>query len=88
VRSRTVWVIRAYYGRGQYPFQPRPEGVLEDIDEHEMMEIVPKEDWSNFAHLMIDHGRAICMARKPLCLRCPVMDICPEGGVTRAKEKA
>jgi endonuclease III len=51
--------------------------------EHEMMEIVPREDWTLYAHLMIDHGRAICTARKALCEECPVNRYCPKIGVSR-----
>jgi endonuclease-3 len=51
--------------------------------EKEMMEIVPREEWSDFAHLMIDHGRAICIARKALCTRCVVAEDCPKVGVPR-----
>lgn len=50
--------------------------------EHEMMEIVPKKDWVLYAHLLIDHGRAICMARSPDCGHCPVASECPKTGVT------
>ncbi len=49
--------------------------------EHELMELVPREDWTLYAHLMIDHGRAICDARKPLCDQCAVFRLCPRVGV-------
>jgi endonuclease-3 len=51
--------------------------------EHEMMEIVPREDWSLFAHLMINHGRETCTARKAMCEECPVNRYCPKVGVAR-----
>lgn len=51
--------------------------------EHQMMEIVEREDWIRFTHLMIDHGRAICTARKALCGRCVIADLCPKVGVPR-----
>lgn len=46
--------------------------------EHEMMEIVPKEDWTLFSHLLIFHGRNRCDARKPDCEHCEVADLCPK----------
>lgn len=57
--------------------QEDPEKV-----EQEMMEIVPREDWTDFAHLLISHGRARCVARKPDCLNCEVEKLCPKVGVT------
>jgi endonuclease-3 len=49
--------------------------------EHELMEIVAKESWTHYAHLMISHGRAICTARKALCDECPIAHLCPKIGV-------
>ena len=51
--------------------------------EHEMMEIVPRERWTEFGHIMISHGRALCSARKALCDECPVSRLCPKAGVSR-----
>jgi endonuclease-3 len=45
--------------------------------EHDLMKVVPQGDWTDFAHLLILHGRAICVARKPKCDACPVYDHCP-----------
>ncbi len=50
----------------------RPEKI-----EAELMELVPREDWCLFSHLLIDHGRATCTARKPDCEHCPVNKLCP-----------
>jgi len=49
--------------------------------EHEMMEIVEKDDWTLSNHLLIDHGRSLCSARKPLCDECPISALCPKVGV-------
>jgi endonuclease-3 len=49
--------------------------------ERDLLPLVPQEDWTVFAHLLIDHGREICKARKPECPRCPVADLCPSAEV-------
>ncbi len=45
--------------------------------EQRLMELVPREQWVSFTHLMIAHGRAVCRARKPQCARCMLADLCP-----------
>ncbi len=45
--------------------------------ERDLMKIVPRDEWILFAHLLIHHGRRICIARKPRCAVCPVRDLCP-----------
>ena len=49
--------------------------------ERDLEQLVPKKDWIQFPHLMISHGRNICIARKPKCTICPLSDICPRIGV-------
>jgi len=44
--------------------------------EYDLMELVPKKEWTQFSHLMIFHGRYTCMARKPLCSECVVESLC------------
>ncbi len=39
--------------------------------EFDLMEIVPKEEWTHFSNLLVWHGRRICVARKPLCENAP-----------------
>jgi endonuclease-3 len=46
--------------------------------ERDLVKLVPREDWARFPHLLIWHGRRICIARRPLCEDCPLaVDLCP-----------
>jgi len=45
--------------------------------ERDLMELVPEEEWFKFPYLLIDHGRAVCQAKKPACSRCVLSDLCP-----------
>jgi len=47
--------------------------------ELDLMELVPREDWTLWSHLLIYHGRAICQARRPACEKCPIFKNCPMG---------
>jgi endonuclease-3 len=49
--------------------------------EQDLMQIVPKDEWVDFAHRMIHHGRQICTARKPKCPHCSMNSFCPKIGV-------
>jgi endonuclease-3 len=49
--------------------------------EQDLMRIVPKGRWTLFPHLLIHHGRAVCVARRPRCNDCPVADLCPSAEV-------
>ena len=63
----------------------RKLALSEDTDadkvERELMELVPKSDWTLWAHLLIDHGRAVCKARKPACANCVLVDLCPSAEI-------
>lgn len=58
-------------------------GLTKETDpvkiEHDLMEIVPKKDWTIFSHLMVFHGRNICLARKPKCDECVIKNDCDFG---------
>ena len=45
--------------------------------EQDLIPIVPQTDWALWSHLLIHHGRAICVARKPKCPECPLRELCP-----------
>jgi len=47
--------------------------------EFDLMETVPKEEWTHFSNLLIWHGRKTCVARKPLCGICPIRKECDYG---------
>ncbi len=45
--------------------------------EFEMIDIFQKEHWVKLTHMIIDHGRAICIARRPKCNECVLGELCP-----------
>jgi len=45
--------------------------------ERDLVALVPKTEWTLFPHLLIHHGRAVCVARRPKCGECPLADLCP-----------
>ena len=49
--------------------------------ERDLTRLVPREDWARFPHLLIWHGRRVCIARRPLCEDCVVNDLCPSSRV-------
>jgi endonuclease III len=49
--------------------------------ERDLRRLVPREDWARFPHLLIWHGRRVCLARRPRCERCVVNGLCPSSRV-------
>jgi endonuclease-3 len=45
--------------------------------EQALMPLFPNEQWTMLSHLLIDHGRQVCDARKPRCGECLLADVCP-----------
>ena len=60
-------------------------GLTEHLDavkiERDLIDQLPSDEWINFSHRLIWHGRRICKARKPLCGSCVLEKICPKIGV-------
>ena len=48
-----------------------------DKIEIRLKELLPEKDWVNDSHLIIAHGRKICIARRPNCRECVLGDLCP-----------
>jgi len=49
--------------------------------EQDLTEITPRKDWGNLSHLLIFHGRAICVAKKPRHDKCVLYDLCPSRNI-------
>ncbi|WP_291323033.1 endonuclease III [Desulfonatronospira sp.] len=48
------------------------------IIEKELMLFFSRQDWGDLNHMLVFLGREVCRARKPLCIECPLSDICPQ----------
>jgi len=49
--------------------------------ERDLQRLVPREHWGVFPHLLIWHGRRVCIARAPRCEECVLTDLCPSSRV-------
>src|SRR5438067_4209286 len=45
--------------------------------EQDLMKLIPPKEWTVFSHRLIQHGRQICVARKPKCRECRLNELCP-----------
>ena len=52
--------------------------------ERDLVRVVPRADWARFPHLLIWHGRRVCIARSPRCEDCVLADLCPSSRVQRS----
>lgn len=48
--------------------------------ERDLMDLFPRDSWAYLSHALIEHGRRICTARNPACMRCPLAVDCPSAG--------
>ena len=51
--------------------------------EHDLMKLVPHKDWLAVSNLFVRHGRAVCIARRPRCSKCPLNKLCPKAGLKK-----
>lgn len=49
-----------------------PDAMARDLEA-----LIPREAWTTYTHRVIDHGRLVCVARRPRCGVCPLADLCP-----------
>ncbi|MEK7158005.1 MAG: endonuclease III, partial [Patescibacteria group bacterium] len=45
--------------------------------EQDLIKLFPRPAWTQLSHMLIQHGRTVCKAQKPLCLECPLSALCP-----------
>jgi endonuclease-3 len=70
--------VKRLSGRMGLSRQTIPEKIEQDL-----LKIVPKDAWLDFNYLLVNHGRAVCQARKPRCADCAIASLCPKIGVPR-----
>lgn len=62
-------------------------GLTKNKDPHkieiDLNKKIPVSYWVDLPHWLIHHGREICVARKPKCLKCPLLSLCPRKGLPR-----
>ena len=56
------------------------------VIERDLIPLVPRDQWVDFSHRLIDHGRNVCVARSPRCGACALAGICPRVGVVTGAE--
>ena len=49
--------------------------------EADLMKLLPRDQWTVFAHRLIWHGRRVCFAQRPDCEHCLLAPVCPSAGV-------
>jgi endonuclease-3 len=49
--------------------------------EQDLMGLFPRQDWALSSHLLIFHGRRVCIARRPRCPQCVLAELCPSAGI-------
>jgi endonuclease-3 len=49
--------------------------------EADLMKLIPRDEWKDWSHWLIWHGRRRCFARKPDCSQCEIFRLCPSGKI-------
>lgn len=87
-RLRLVDVDAIGGGKKTHTFEKNGKTILDfkkDADpvkiERELMDVLPKDEWFPVTYRLIDHGRAICKAKRPACGECILSALCPASRV-------
>jgi endonuclease III len=64
--------VRRLANRLGFSAQSDPDKIEQDL-----MRLIPRKRWFDFTYVLIDHGRAVCLARRPRCEDCVVSPLCP-----------
>jgi len=73
-------VVDTHVGRLSFRLGLTREATPTKVEE-DLMRQFEQKNWTQLAHLLIAHGRAVCTARKPKCATCALADTCPQRGV-------
>ncbi|MDE1804981.1 MAG: endonuclease III [Candidatus Micrarchaeota archaeon] len=73
-----TWVIKLSYRIG-LSLNKDPDKIEQDL-----MKVVDRKYWKNFAYVLKAHGKKICQSQVPICSKCPLNKICPRNGVTKS----
>ncbi len=49
--------------------------------EQDLIKVLEPKDWIRFSHMLIYHGRAVCIARRPKCAECVLAEACPSANM-------
>ena len=86
-RKTANCILGEYYGQPSVVIDTHMVRIMNLLDftkskepkkiELELMDIFDEKDWVKLTHMIIDHGRAVCIARRPQCNTCTLSDLCP-----------
>jgi endonuclease-3 len=68
--------VRRLANRLGFSEQSDPDKIEQDL-----MRLIPEAEWFDASYRIIDHGRAVCQAKKPRCAECTLSDLCPSSQV-------
>ena len=68
--------MRLSYRMGLTQYRDNPYKI-----EMDLAKIIPPDEQADFCHRLVEHGRAVCMARRPNCAECALADYCKKVGV-------
>jgi endonuclease-3 len=61
------------------------KGTTPEQIERELMQLIPRSEWVDLSHRLIQHGRRVCLARRPRCHECSLAELCPMVGVATGR---